>query len=187
MEKWKCKKSELVFDEKYFKVRKDTVELPNKETKEWIYWDSQDSAMMIALNNDRKLVMIRQYRYLVNDMVLEFRSGGLLKEENPEDGARRELGEETGYKCGRLYKLGAFYETYGQLNRRIHLFFSSDIKKSEQKPDKGEDGFEDVEVEFIDYEKAIELALANKIVAMGSSLAILLLKAKIEKGLVKIK
>jgi len=182
MKKWKCKKSELILDEKYFKVRKDTVKLPNKENKDWVYWDSRDSAMAIVMDKDKKLVMIRQYRYLVNDEVLEFPSGGLLKKEKPEDGARRELKEETGYVCERIYKLGSFYETYGQLNRRIHLFFSPKAERSKQKLDRGEEGFEDIKVELINYDKVIDLAMANKIVAMGSSLAILFLKVKIEKG-----
>ncbi|MDP7115683.1 MAG: NUDIX hydrolase [Candidatus Woesearchaeota archaeon] len=128
MKKWECKKSERILDTPHFKVRKDVVELPNKEMKEWTYWDSNDSVMVLAMT-DNKLVMIRQYRYLVNDDVIEFPSGGLHDNESMEEGAKREFEEETGYKCGDL-----------------------------------------------------TLAKDNKIVAMGSSLAILLLKEKIGKG-----
>jgi len=38
MKKWKCKKSELIIDTKFFKVRKDIVELPTKELQEWTSW-----------------------------------------------------------------------------------------------------------------------------------------------------
>lgn len=185
MKKWKKKKSELVLDTKFFKVRKDIVELPTKKVKEWIYWDSQDSVMVLGMTRTKKLVLIKQYRYLVGDEVIEFPSGGLHDGENIEAGAKREFKEESGFQCKSLQKLGSFYETYGCLNRQIHIFFAQDVFKSKQKLDQGERGFEEIKVKLVDFEKAIKLALENKIVAMGSSLAALLLKEKIEKGKVK--
>lgn len=70
----------------------------------------------------------------------------------------------------------------GQLNRNIHIFFSDNLTVSQQNLDKGDKGFEDnICVELIDFDKAVKLALENKILAMGSSLAILLLKEKVER------
>ena len=181
MKKWECEKSELILDTKFFKVRKDIVKLPTEEIKEWIYWDSNDSAMVLGMTENKKLIMIRQYRYLAGDEVIEFPSGGLHDDENIEEGAKREFEEESGFKCNSLVKLGSFYETYGQLNRQIHIFFTSDVTKSKQNLDNGKNGFEDIKVELVDFERAVKLALENKIVAMGSSLAILLLKEKIER------
>jgi len=181
MKKWECKKSELILNEKHFKVKKDTVKLPTNEIKEWIYWDSKDSVMVVGMTRDKKLIMIKQYRYLVGDEVIEFPSGALHNNESIEGAAKREFEEESGFKCGSLVKLGSFYETYGQLNRQIHIFFTNNPAKSEQNLDNGKRGFEDIKVELVDFDKAIKLALENKIVAMGSSLAILLLKEKIER------
>jgi ADP-ribose pyrophosphatase len=178
MKKWQRHTSELILDTRFFKVRKDIVELPTKELKEWTYWDSKDSVMVVGMTEQKKLVMIKQYRYLVDNDVIEFPSGGVHDQETIEDGARREFEEESGYRCQSLVLLGSFYETYGQLNRRIHLFFSSDILKSEQDLDTRERGFEDIDVELVDFHEAVRLAKENKIVAMGSSLAILLLKEK---------
>lgn len=182
MKKWIKKESDLVFNNKYFKLKKDIVLLPSKKEKELFYWDSFDSAMILGMTKNKKLIMIKQYRYLVGEDVIEFPSGGLHEHEKPEEGAKREFEEETGYKCRSLVKLGSFYETYGQLNRQIHIFFSVDVTKGTQKLDQGKKGFEDIKVELVDFNKAVDLALKNKIVAMGSSLAILLLKEKIEQG-----
>ncbi len=181
MKKWECKKSELILNEKYFKIKKDTVKLPTNEIKEWIYWDSKDSAMVIGMTKKGKLIMIKQYRYLVGDDVVEFPSGEIHNNESIEKAAKREFEEESGFKCASLIKLGSFYETYGQLNRQIHIFFTNNITKSKQNLDNGKNGFEDIKVELVDFEKAMKSALENKIVAMGSSLAILLLKEKIER------
>ena len=181
MKKWKCEKSELIFNERYFKVRKDTIKLPTNEIKKWIYCDSNDSVMVLGMTENKKLIIIKQYRYLVGNEVIEFPSGEIHNNENIEKAAKREFEEESGFKCNSLIKLGSFYETYGQLNRQIHIFFTNDLIKSRQDLDSGKRGFEDIKVELVDFEKAIKLALENKIVAMGSSLAILLLKEKIEK------
>ena len=89
MKKWKCIKSELAFDSRYFKVRRDIVELPSGEKKEWTYWDSSDSAMVLGITRDKKLVMIRQYRYLTGGEVIEFPSGRKEESETIEDGAKR--------------------------------------------------------------------------------------------------
>lgn len=181
MKKWECKKSELILNEKYFRVKKDTVKLPTNEIKNWIYWDSNDSVMVLGMTKDKELIMIRQYRYLVGNEVIEFPSGGIHNNESIKKAAKREFEEESGFKCDSLVKLGSFYETYGQLNRQIHIFFTNNITKSKQNLDNGKRGFEEIKVEFIDFDEAIKLALENKIVAMGSSLAVLLLKEKIEK------
>ena len=186
MKRWKCEKSELILNKKYFKIRKDTIKLPTNETKEWIYWDSRDSVMVIGMTKNKKLIMIKQYRYLVSDEVIEFPSGEIHNNESIERAAKREFEEESGFKCNSLIRLGSFYETYGQLNRQIHIFFTDDPTKSKQDLDNGKRGFEDIKVEFIDFEKAIKLALENKIVAMGSSLAVLLLKEKIERKEIEI-
>lgn len=179
MKKWKTISSKIVYDTKYFKVRQDIVELPDKERKEWTYWDSRDSAMVIGMTREKKLIMIRQYRYLVKSEVIEFPSGSLKKDEVAEKAAEREFREETGYEIkSPLSKLGEFYETYGQLNRKIHLFFAKNAVKVKQNFAADEDIKEETEVLLVSFNQALKMAVENKIVAMGSALAILLLKEK---------
>lgn len=185
MKKWKLKKSELVLTTRSFKVRKDTVELPSKGTFDLVYWDSNDSAMVIGMARDRKLVLTRQYRYLVGGNVIEFPAGGLKDSESPEAGARREMEEETGFRCGRLVPLRAFYETYGHLNRRIHIFFCKELTKTRQRLDLVERN-SSVKVEFVSLDTAVGMALKNELVASASALAIMLLYEKINRKEIRI-
>lgn len=180
MQKWKRLKSEIVYDSKYFRVRKDLVELPNGAHKDWTYWDSRDSAMVVGMTEDNKLAMIRQYRYMVDDDVIEFPAGFNESAETIEESALREFKEETGYICDEIEKLGAFYETFGQLNRKIHIFFAQGIRKSQSETMQGIDDFENIDVILVDLEDAIRLVRENKVVSMGSSLALLLLQEKLK-------
>lgn len=180
MNKWQKISSKLILDTPFFRVRQDKIVLPTNQEKDWLYWDSPDSAMVLGITNDKKLVMIKQYRYLVGREVMEFPSGSLYQDEKPEAGARREFEEETGYQCGDLVYLGAYYETYGQLNRRIHIFYSIVTQKSSQKLDSGKYGYEDIKVVLVDIKKAEEMAMNNAIDAMGSTLAVLLLLKKLK-------
>lgn len=186
MKKWKKVSSKVLLDHPRMKITQDTVKLPNGEIKEWPYWDSTDSAMMVGMTEDRKLIMIRQFRYLVGDEVVEFPSGALHESESVEEGLIREFEEETGYQAVKFQKLCSVYETYGQLNRKIHIYFAPNVKKTTQRLDRGEEGYEDIKVELIEFEEAVNLSAENKIEAMGSSLAILILKEKVERGEIKI-
>jgi ADP-ribose pyrophosphatase len=175
MNKWNKVSSEEVFSHKYFKVNKDIVELSSGERVEWLYWNSNDSAMLVAETPDNKLVMIRQFRYLPNQTALEFPSGHSDDGESIKKCVVREFEEETGYTCENLQLLGSFYETMGQLNRQIHIFYGNNAKKVAKRSKTG-DITEDIEVVLMDKRKAIDLALQNKIISMGSSLAILLVE-----------
>lgn len=182
MQKWKRLQSETVYDSEYFRVKKDLVRLPNGKQKEWTYWDSRDSAMIICMTEEKKLVMIRQYRYMVDDDVIEFPAGFNEPGETFTESAQREFEEETGYVCGELEELGAFYETFGQLNRRIHIFFARGAGQQQPETNREKDDFENIEVTLISLEDAIKLVSENKIVSMGSSLAILLLQEKLARN-----
>lgn len=187
MTNWQTLSSKIILKARHFQVRENKVKLPDGRIIDWPYWDSFDSVMIIALTSDKKIVMIKQYRYLYGKECLEFPSGGLLKNENILEGAKREFEEETGYKASNLIKLGSFYETISQLNRQIHIFFTKDIQKSEQNLDEGRRGFEEIKVKLIDYDQVLNLALSNKFPSMNCTLAILLLNEKIKRGEIKIK
>lgn len=182
MKPWKLVEKKVILDHPRMKIYQDIVQLPNGERKEWPYWDSTDSVMMLGMTKDKKLIMIHQYRYLLGEEVIEFPAGALHENENIENGLKREFEEETGYRALSFQKLCSVYETYGQLNRQIHIFFSSNVQKSRQHLDRGEEGYEQIKVELVDFNRAVELSIDNKIPAMGCSLAILMLKEKIEKG-----
>jgi len=184
MKKWKRKKTELILDEKYFKVRKDLVELPSGQDKELVYLDKTESpsVLVIGITRDKKIVMNRQFRYLVGEFVFELPAGYSEKGESIETAARREFEEETGYVAGEMIELGSVYETYGEVKHKIHVFFARELKETKQHTDPEED----IKVILVDFDKAAEMAARNEIPDAVSTLAIFWLKELISRGKIKI-
>ena len=80
----------------------------------------------------------RQYRYAVEQPLLEIPAGKLDGGEDPDTCAARELTEETGYKTEHMEKLGYVYTTPGFCNETIHLYLADHLVKSHQHLDQDE-------------------------------------------------
>jgi ADP-ribose pyrophosphatase len=100
---------------------------------------------------DGRLVMVKQYREGIGQDTYELPGGAMVKGETPEDAARRELAEETGYICGELIYLGKVHAYASMIDRQIHMFFTKDI--SEQR-DQNLDFDEDIEIQTYEVEEA---------------------------------
>ena len=77
------------------------------------------------------ILLVRQYRHAVGGYLYEIPAGKLDPGEAPEHCASRELEEETGYRCGRLDKLGAILTTPGFTDEVIHLYLGEDLTATE--------------------------------------------------------
>ena len=146
--------SEQLVDGKLLKVYRDTVTLPDGTTahREWI--DHPGAAAVVALLDDDRVLMVRQYRYAARGTFLEIPAGTLDGDEAPEKAIIRELKEETGYTAQRWTHLGALYNCIGYSNECIHLFLAQGLTAGEQELDSGEF----IEVEKVPFEGAVAQA-----------------------------
>lgn len=88
---------------------------------------------------DGKVFFVRQYRPSVSEFVLELPAGKLEPGEDPEEGGRRELKEETGISGGVFSYLGTIMTTPGFCDERIHLFLSTGGVLGKSSPDEDEE------------------------------------------------
>lgn len=84
----------------------------------------------IIENNDSKIILVRQYRHVIDDFALEFPSGHVDLNESPEEAIRREILEETGYLANNLKTAGVLVPDIGRLGNKLFCFYSSDLEKS---------------------------------------------------------
>jgi ADP-ribose pyrophosphatase len=118
---------------------RDTVRLPGggEGPREWI--DHPGAAAVVPLFSDGTVLLVRQYRFPPRKEFLEIPAGKLdVAGESPEEVARRELQEETGYKCGSLESLTSIYPCIGYSNEIIHLFIGRDLTPGRQSLSDGE-------------------------------------------------
>jgi ADP-ribose pyrophosphatase len=103
--------------------------------------------VMVPFVDDDRIVLMRQYRYSIDDALWELPAGTLngqeenarmVPTETPEECAARELLEETGYEAGRLEKVCECYAMPGSSDELIHVFFARDLTLREQQLDIGE-------------------------------------------------
>ena len=85
------------------------------------------AAAVVAIDDERRVVLIRQFRHAGGGFLWEIPAGVLHPGEEPVACARRELAEEVGLAAGRLDLLGAMLPTPGYSDEHIHLFLGREL------------------------------------------------------------
>lgn len=133
-------------------MRLDEVQLEDgKSTKREIV-EHRGAAAIVPVVDDLSVVFVRQYRYAVSSELLEVPAGTLEPGEAPEECARRELEEETGYMCGELKKILEFFVAPGYSTEKIHVFMAKGLTKSKMRTEEDEQ----IKVETLPIAKALE-------------------------------
>jgi ADP-ribose pyrophosphatase len=163
---WKNLSSEVKYKNPWWTYIVDKYRLPSGKEGEYHYVYTGGSVYIIPALGNGKLLMVRQYRYLNERFSLEFPGGGVREGENPDEIARKELIEETGFD-GELEKVGIFNPFSGVTNEYCHVYIARNLKVSDkEKPDISEE-FELHEVSASELEEKIS---TNEIFS-GMSLA----------------
>lgn len=108
----------------------DTMQIPNGNVVKWDLIDHKGAAAVVAVREDGKLLMVRQYRNALERETLEIPAGGLNGREEPtKDAAIRELAEETGYVCDEAELLTSIYTTVAFCNEKIDIYLARGLKQ----------------------------------------------------------
>ena len=111
-------------------VRVDGVVKPNgkKTTREVV--EHVDCVVILPIDSKGNILLVRQFRHAVDRQLLELPAGSIDPGETPEEAAARELREETGYKPGKLERLGGFYAAPGYCTEYLYFFRASQLRRS---------------------------------------------------------
>ncbi len=94
----------------------------------------QGSAVMMAVDDRRRILLVRQYRLPARDYLWELPAGRVDPGETVLQAARRELREETGFRATRWQKLASFFVSPGFLAEKMTIYLATGLKSGEQQP-----------------------------------------------------
>lgn len=141
--------SQDVYRGRLLHIKCDRVRLPDgtEATREYIVHPG--AAMIIPILPDGKLLMERQYRYPIGEVMLEFPAGKLDPGEEALATAQRELLEETGYCAAHWEWLAGVHPVVSYSTERIEIFLATDLTEDRAQLDTGE-FLETLAVDFAD-------------------------------------
>ncbi len=129
---------EVIYDGKVLKLIKDKVLCPGDVVSYREIILHHGGAAILAINEDKKIFLVKQFRYAYNELLYEIPAGKLEKDEDPYDAAMRELEEETGNRADNLEYLGVIYPSCGYTSEKIHLYLATKFVKTHTNFDKDE-------------------------------------------------
>jgi ADP-ribose pyrophosphatase len=154
---WEIIKSEPGPNLVLFQTRYDWVKNPrNEKTFKAVILEAHDWVNVVAVTPEKKIVVVKQFRFGVSKTTVEIPAGIIEKGETPERAAMRELEEETGYTSTNWQYLGWFEANVAFLNNVCHSLLALDVVKTHPiRLDEGEEISTD-ELAFDELNKTIE-------------------------------
>jgi 8-oxo-dGTP pyrophosphatase MutT (NUDIX family) len=129
--KWKILSSEYLVKHPFFTARKDKcVTREGKIIEKYFVVELPTTACAVPITEDGKVIMIKQYRHPVQEVLLELPGGFIDLNESPEAAMGRELMEETGYEFSSMEQVGMIAANPGVLNNYTALFLAKGGKKT---------------------------------------------------------
>ncbi len=122
----------------FLEVRRDTVRLPDGRAATREFIQHPGAVAVIPMLDDGRLVLVRQHRYPVGKVLLEWPAGKLDPHESTWACAQRELQEETGYTAAEWAFAGEMHNAAAYSTESIWLWFARGLKSGPTRLDDGE-------------------------------------------------
>lgn len=115
------------------------LEVPNGNIAQWDILEHKGAAGIIPIDEDGKIILVRQYRGAIDDLLLEIPAGG--RDSVDEDFAvcaSRELEEEIGYRCDEIHHLIDYHSAAAYTSEKIVIYYAENLIPSKQHLDENE-------------------------------------------------
>ena len=161
---------ETVFAGRVLDVAVENHQMPDGRQSSFEIIRHPGGAAVLPLLPDGRVLLIRQFRPAIGEMIYEIPAGRLEPGESAQECAGRELMEEVGYSAAQILPLGGFWSTVGFCDEYIHLFLGRELTVTEQnlEPD------EIIELCPMTFAEALEKVKDGEILDSKTQLALLL-------------
>ena len=167
--------SQRLYEGRILNLRRDKVTTITGSSYREIV-EHNGAVAMVALTDDNKIIMERQYRYACRRVVLEIPAGKIDKgETDPLAAAERELREETGYTASEITYLGAVNPSCAYSEEVIHLYLMRGLTKGEQELDDDEV----IEIVEMPFDEVYDMAVRGEIADSKTLAALLMAKGRL--------
>jgi ADP-ribose pyrophosphatase len=156
--------TERIFDGRVFAVDRDRVRLPHGRDVTLDVVRHPRSVVLVPVPEPGHVILVRQYRYAVDQWLWELPAGSVDPGESPEDAARRECHEEIGQVPSTLVRLAALLPTPGYCDEEMVFFRASALEEPDTAAAVDED--ESIETRALDLRDAREMIRRGEIVDM---------------------
>ena len=121
------RRHDVIYTGRVFTVERDRVLLPNGREAVMDVVRHRGSVVLIPQQKPDTVILIRQFRYVINRWIWELPAGTLEPGERRDRAARRECEEEIGLRPGRVTRLGGYYPTPGFCDERMVFYLCRDL------------------------------------------------------------
>ena len=169
--------TEMIYEGAILNLRKDKVTVENGVSYREII-EHNGGAVLAAVTDEGKMIMVRQYRKPAERIVFEAPAGKIDPGEEAINAAVRELKEETGYTASKVTKLTEFYPSVGYSEEVLHLYLCTELTEGETCPDENEA----LDVLAVDVNELFAMVMNGEIKDAKTIIAIMMVKELIASG-----
>ena len=171
---WRIKSTKQIYSNDLIKLFEDTLDLDG-EDKIYIRAIRRNYSTIVPFISKNELLVIRSYRHLVDSIQVEAPSGYIEDAESPDQAAKRELQEETGYEAKKIVSLGYYTLDYTMFEQKGNVFAAYDLvdnNTAEGKSKKQSLGkMEKIETDIVTIDRIKQLLSEGKILNAASIVA----------------
>jgi len=127
---WKTLENNRIYENRWITLYQDKVQVTSSgNTIEYTWYKSPDAVVIVPFLDDNTLVMIKQFRYPLQKILLEFPAGHVEDGEDMMATAKRELLEETGYLASAIEHVYSYHPSVSNSRQLVHLFKATELSK----------------------------------------------------------